>query len=83
MSERATAIAHAFSEHGLETVPSPYIRHDIWKKLLVNVGISAMSGITNLTIGAATAIPELRRMVLRRGGRGGTGGAGRRRADEP
>jgi 2-dehydropantoate 2-reductase len=62
VSERATAIAHAFSEHGLETVPSPYIRHDIWKKLMVNVGVSAMSGIANLTIGAAIAIPWLRRM---------------------
>ena len=62
VSERATAIAHAFSEHGLETTPSDHIRHDIWKKLMVNVGVSAMSGVTNLTIGAAVAIPELRRM---------------------
>ena len=29
---------------------------------MLNVGISAMSGITNLTIGEAVAIPELRRM---------------------
>ena len=61
-SERAAAIARAFSEHGLETTASADIRHDIWKKLMVNVGLSAMSGITNLTIGAAVAIPELRRM---------------------
>ena len=62
VSERATAIARAFSAHGLETTPSADIRHDIWKKLMVNVGVSAMSGITNLTIGEAVAIPELRRM---------------------
>ena len=62
VSERATAIASVFSEHGLETTPSRHIRHDIWKKLMVNVGVSAMSGITNLTIGAAIAIPWLRRM---------------------
>ena len=61
-SERAAAISRAFSEHGLETTASADIRHDIWKKLMVNVGLSAMSGITNLTIGAAVAIPELRRM---------------------
>ena len=61
-SARAAAIARAFSEHGLETTASADIRHDIWKKLMVNVGVSAMSGITNLTIGAAVAIPELRRM---------------------
>ena len=60
VSERATA--RVFSEHGLETTPSRHIRHDIWKKLMVNVGVSAMSGITNLTIGAAIAIPWLRRM---------------------
>ena len=62
VSERATAIASVFSEHGLETTPSRHIRHDIWKKLMVNVGVSAMSGITNRTIGAAIAIPWLRRM---------------------
>ena len=61
-SERAASIARAFSEHGLETTASADIRHDIWKKLMVNVGVSAISGITNLTIGAAVAIPELRRM---------------------
>ena len=61
-SERATGIARAFSEHGLETTASADIRHDIWKKLMVNVGVSAMSGITGLTIGEAVAIPELRRM---------------------
>lgn len=62
MSERATAIARAFSEHGLETTPSADIRRDLWKKLMVNVSASAMSGITNLTIGAAVAVPELRRI---------------------
>ena len=61
-SERATGIARAFSEHGLETTASADIRHDIWKKLMVNASVSAMSGITNLTIGEAVAIPELRRM---------------------
>ena len=62
VSERATAVARAFSDHGLETAPSADIRHDIWKKLMVNVSVSAMSGITNLTIGDAIAVPELRAM---------------------
>ena len=60
VSDRAAAIADAFSKHGLETVASADIRSDIWKKLMVNVSVSAMSGITNLTIGEAVAIPELR-----------------------
>ena len=62
VSERVAAIARAFSEHGLETTASAHIRHDIWKKLMVNISVSAISGITNLTIGEAVAIPELRRM---------------------
>ena len=62
VSARVTTIARAFSEHGLETTPSADIRRDIWKKLMVNVSASAMSGITNLTIGAAVAVPELQRM---------------------
>lgn len=60
VSDRAAAIADAFSKHGLETVASADIRYDIWKKLMVNVSVSAMSGITNLTIGEAVAIPDLK-----------------------
>ena len=62
VSERASAIAAAFSDHGLETVASAEIRYDMWKKLMVNVSVSAMSGITNLTISEAVAIPELKAM---------------------
>ena len=62
VSDRASAIADAFTRHGLETVASADIRHDIWKKLMVNVSVSAMSGITNLTIGEAVAIPDLKAM---------------------
>jgi 2-dehydropantoate 2-reductase len=60
VSERVSAIADAFSEHGLHTIASADIRRDIWQKLMVNVSVSAMSGITNLTIGDAVAIPELK-----------------------
>ncbi len=62
VSDRAAAIAAAFSAHGLETVASPDIRYDMWKKLMVNVSVSAMSGITNRTISEAVAIPELKAM---------------------
>lgn len=62
VSDRVSAIADAFTRHGLETVASADIRHDIWKKLMVNVSVSAMSGITNLTIGEAVAIPDLKAM---------------------
>lgn len=62
VSDRAKAIAAAFSGHGLETVASADIRYDMWKKLMVNVSVSAMSGITNLTISDAVATPELKAM---------------------
>ena len=62
VSDRAAAIAAAFSAHGLETVASADIRHDMWKKLMVNVSVSAMSGITNLTISDAVATPQLKTM---------------------
>ena len=62
VSDRAAAIAAAFTEHGLETMASADIRHDMWKKLMVNLSVSAMSGITNLTISEAVATPELKGM---------------------
>ncbi len=60
VSARARAIADAFTRHGLPTSASEDIRRDIWKKLMANIGISAASGVSNLTLGELMAIPELR-----------------------
>jgi len=51
VSERTTAIASVLSAAGLPTEPSENIRHDIWRKLMANIAISAVSGITGLNIG--------------------------------
>ena len=51
MSDRVTAIAEALSGAGLPTSPSASIRQDIWRKLMANIAISAVSGITGLNIG--------------------------------
>ena len=59
-SERVTQIAALLSEAGLETHASADIRHDIWKKLLGNISMSALSGITNLTAAACMSLPPLR-----------------------
>ena len=48
-SSRAEAIAAAFTAAGLETHASADIRTEIWKKLLGNMTMSAVSGVTNLT----------------------------------
>ena len=49
ISDRATVLARALSDAGLETHASADVVRDIWKKLLGNVAMSALSGATNLT----------------------------------
>ena len=51
LSDRVTAISEALSASGLPTSPSEHIRQDIWRKLMANIAISAVSGITGLNIG--------------------------------
>jgi 2-dehydropantoate 2-reductase len=65
LSERAQAIADAFSRHGLPTHASADIMRDKWKKLLGNVGLSAISGATDLRSVDIMAVPELSAVVLR------------------
>ena len=64
VSERAQSIAAALSDAGLETSASDNIVKDIWKKLLGNIAMSAVSGITNLTSAEALAVPELKRTSI-------------------
>ena len=49
LSRRASNIAATFTVAGLETNASEDIKIDIWKKLLGNMTMSAVSGLTNLT----------------------------------
>jgi len=51
ISERTKEIAAVLSANGLPTEPSDNIRLDIWRKLMANIAISAVSGITGLNIG--------------------------------
>jgi len=50
-SERVQEIAALLSAAGLPTEASDSIRQDIWRKLMANIAISAVSGITGLNIG--------------------------------
>jgi 2-dehydropantoate 2-reductase len=65
ISERVAALAEAFTRHGLPTQASADIRRDKWKKLFGNVGLSAVSGATDLRSVDIWAVPELRATVLR------------------
>ncbi len=62
ISERTRKIAASLTAAGLETHASADILHDIWKKLLGNIAMSAVSGATNLTSAGALAVPELRQL---------------------
>ena len=64
-SERCVRLAKAFTKAGLETAASADIRLDIWKKLLGNIAMSAISGTTNLTSAQCLAIPMLKETSIR------------------
>jgi len=60
ISERSLSIAGKLSKAGLETHAVQNIQLEIWKKLLGNISMSALSGLTNLKVAPMMAIPELR-----------------------
>ena len=60
ISERSLSIAGKLSKAGLETHAVQNIQLEIWKKLLGNISMSALSGLTNLKVAPLMAIPELR-----------------------
>ena len=51
VSQRTASIARILTAANLPTEPSKNIRRDIWRKLMANIAISAVSGITGLNIG--------------------------------
>ena len=51
ITERTTSIAKILTDANLPTEASADIRRDIWRKLMANIAISAVSGITGLNIG--------------------------------
>ena len=60
ISERSKLMAEKLSKAGLETYAVPNIQLEIWKKLLGNISMSALSGLTNLKMAPLMVIPELR-----------------------
>jgi 2-dehydropantoate 2-reductase len=64
VSARAERVATAFTRAGLETKASENIVRDIWKKLLINVGVSATSAVTGTKVSDALAVPEVLEVAL-------------------
>lgn len=64
LSARAEQVAATLSAAGLETYASADIRAEIWKKLLGNMTMSAVSGVTNLTSAEILRIDPLRQVCF-------------------
>ncbi|MCP3677012.1 MAG: 2-dehydropantoate 2-reductase, partial [Deltaproteobacteria bacterium] len=64
ISTRVERIADVFTKAGLETVASDDIMKDIWKKLLANIGINAMSALCNFRVGEIFDVPETQETIL-------------------
>jgi len=64
ISERVRIIAATFTGAGLDTFASENIMKDIWKKLLANIGINAISALCNFRVGEIFDTPETRETIL-------------------
>jgi 2-dehydropantoate 2-reductase len=63
ITDRASRIAQTFSEAGIETEVSSNIHDDVWEKLLVNVGINALTALTGFKNGQLLDYPETSRLM--------------------
>jgi 2-dehydropantoate 2-reductase len=59
------AIAATFSEAGIPTRTTRHVFEHVWQKLLVNVGINALTALANLPNGELFSDPELATLVRR------------------
>lgn len=62
-SERAEKIAAVLNRAGFPTHVSAEIWNDVWGKLLVNVGVNALTAITRLRNGVLAEHPETREIL--------------------
>jgi 2-dehydropantoate 2-reductase len=63
VTERANQIALMFQRAGIETRVSSRIYDLIWEKLLINVGINALTALTGLKNGQLLDFPETLRLM--------------------
>jgi 2-dehydropantoate 2-reductase len=65
ITDRVSRIAKTFSEAGIETEVSLNIHDQVWEKLLVNVGINALTALTGFKNGQLLDYPETSRLMKR------------------
>jgi 2-dehydropantoate 2-reductase len=65
VSPRSLELAQLMSDHGLSTTASEDVLSEKWRKLMLNVAMSATSGLTGLTIGQVAALPSLSTVARR------------------
>jgi 2-dehydropantoate 2-reductase len=65
ITDRALRIAQRFCNAGIETEVSPNIHDQVWGKLLVNVGINALTALTGFKNGQLVDYPETLRLMER------------------
>jgi 2-dehydropantoate 2-reductase len=63
ITERALRIARMFCDAGIETEVSSNIHEEVWRKLLVNVGINALTALTGFKNGQLLDYPETARLM--------------------
>ncbi|MHC1595370.1 MAG: ketopantoate reductase family protein [Candidatus Syntropharchaeales archaeon] len=63
ITERVLNIAKILSEAGIKTDVTDVIKQKIWEKLVVNVGINALTAITGVNNGKLLEIPALRELM--------------------
>ena len=64
-TSRILRIKEAFNSAGLDTEVSASILDAVWSKVLVNVGINALTALTGLRNGELLAFPEIRGVMRR------------------
>ncbi len=65
IAERAGAAAAALRQAGLEVFLVPDLESMIWGKLLVNVGVNALSGLLRVPNGVLAETPAVRQLMAR------------------
>ncbi len=64
VTPRVEAIAHVFSEAGLNTRVTKDMRGVVWTKTLVNAGINPLGALTGLRNGELLRVPSLKRLMV-------------------
>jgi len=65
ITDRANRIAQMFYKAGIETEASLNIHDQVWAKLLVNVGVNALTALTGFKNGQLLDYPETTRLLER------------------